>query len=109
MGFFPYAGFRNVGPQVDTTVSTTATKLTVGSPAANGRRSGLFIKNHDAAVNLFVSIVNRGSAAPTISATSHTFVITPGGTLQLGASDSEDVYIASASGTVNYSTQAFAN
>jgi hypothetical protein len=100
-------GVKNVF--ADTTDGTCAgnamTKI-----AAKMTRSGIWIKNHDAALLLWVKLVPRNTTPTTISATSNIRVIAAGATDEIGASQNLDVYVMNSSAaatTSNFSYQDF--
>jgi hypothetical protein len=92
---YPLAGYRNVFAQTDINV-TAVTKIGLGVR----RRSAIEIKNHDPVNNLWVSKVQKGSGAPTMTSTSHIYSIYPGQTLMVFASESIDVYVAPSGGAI---------
>ncbi len=80
-----------------TTAALTGDQSTL--VAAAGRRDAVEIHNLDSVLDIWVAAVNRGAAAPALSASSRDFVIGPSQTLILAYCESIDLYLRNSGGS----------
>jgi hypothetical protein len=97
-------GVKNVAPD---TTDTTCGGTTPKALAASMTRSGIWIKNHDATLQLWVKLVPHGAAVPTLSNTSNLRVIVAGGTDEIGVAKGVDVYVLNSSGAATLSALSY--
>ena len=96
---YPFNGYANVGRSVNTTASTGGALVFPAKTGTTPHRSNVLITNHDAAITLYVVLVQAGAVAPTINATNNNGQILAGNNLNIPVDVSIDIYIASASAT----------
>lgn len=77
----------------------TATRI-LATPTA---RAGILLHNASASLSLWVRLVERGAAAPTITAADRDFVAAPESTLLLDVSETIDLYAQNSSGSATTS------
>jgi len=91
---------RSFGAREAATVAGNAATRLLAAPSI---RSGVFVHNASASLDLWIRLAEQGTATPTIAADDRDFVVPPGGTILLDVSDTIDIYAQNASGAATTS------
>lgn len=100
--------FQKLGDVESTTLATATTQKVFNSLATHvavggSARRVVNIQNHDAAEDIYVSVVTRGASAPTISSTAHGWLISAKQNKIIPVGRGLDVYLRhSGAGTINF-------
>jgi hypothetical protein len=105
MSFATEFAFRTVG--AETTASAVAGNAMTKLGATLAKRSGVLISNEDAAYELRVRLVPRGGAAPAYTNGRRILSIPPGGTANVAASETVDVYVCNSANAGTTSSVTF--
>lgn len=91
---------RSFGAREASTVAGNAATRLLSNPTV---RAGVFLHNASDSFELWVRLVEAGSAAPTLSASDRDFVVAPKGTLVLDVADTVALYAQNSSGAATLS------
>jgi hypothetical protein len=92
---------QNLGKRETSTVTGSSVKRLFASGSGSGNsvhRTAVYVCNHDGTSRLFVKLVAKNAALPTISGIDHDFAVQPGQTLCLPVGEGIDACILNSTG-----------